>query len=155
VSSTSCLATARETTGVLIPSYEMVPGAILKAVEDASSIVAGATDEGGEYLSTSLVESMLAANVPDGSIVILPLTPPTFQLPSKHMFIRIHIRPQLMHTYGQCNAYSDGTEERLVPVGTPLNPPKYLVYVQHAVRCGFSKKINFFNFFVCAFFSVS
>jgi hypothetical protein len=77
VFSTSSLATARETTGILIPSYGIAPGAILKAAEEASSVVAGSTDEEGEYLSMSVVESMLVLNVPDGSIIILPMTPPT------------------------------------------------------------------------------
>jgi hypothetical protein len=128
---TSSVVMAMETTGVIIPSYEMARGAILKAVEDASSVVAGSTDEGGKHLSMSLVESMLAANVPDGSIIILLLMPPTegqamnftYLAASKHMFIRIHIRPQPMYTYGQCMAYSDGTEETLVPVGTPVKFP--------------------------------
>jgi hypothetical protein len=66
-----------ETTGVVIPRYEMVPGAILKAVEDAASVVQGSSDEGGEYFAMSLVESKLAAAVPDGAIITLPLTPPT------------------------------------------------------------------------------
>lgn len=138
MSSTSRFATVRETTGVIIPGHEMAPGAILKAVEDAASVVTGSTDEGGEYLSMSLVQSMLAADIPDASIIILPLTPPadgqvmdfTYLAASKHMFIKIRIRPQPMYTYGRCMAYSDGTEERLVPVGTHLKFPsstKYLV----------------------------
>jgi hypothetical protein len=49
-----------ETTGFVIPRYEMVPGAILKAVEDATSVVPGSSDEGGEYFAMSLVESKLA-----------------------------------------------------------------------------------------------
>jgi hypothetical protein len=115
----------------------MAPAAILKAVEEASSVVAGSIDEEGEYLSMSLVESMLAVNVPDGSIIILPLTPPTvgevmnstYVAASKHMFIRIHIRTQSMYTYGQCMTYSDGTEERLIPVGTPVKFPSSIKYL--------------------------
>jgi hypothetical protein len=113
----------------------MVPVAILKAVEDAASVVQGSSDEGGEYFAMSLVESKLAAAVPDGSIIILPLTPPTdgqvidftYLAASKHM---IHVLPQPLFTYGQCTAYSDGTGERPVPVGNSLKFPsatKYLV----------------------------
>jgi hypothetical protein len=137
-SSSLSLATARSTAGVLIPTYEMAPGAVLRAVEDASSVIAGSTDEGGEYLSMSLVESVSADRVPHGSIIILPLTPPTdgqtmdftYLAASKHMFIEVHYRPQPMYTYGQCVAYSDGTENRLIPVGNQVKFPsanKYLV----------------------------
>jgi hypothetical protein len=76
-SMSSSSSSAMETTAVLIPRYEMVPGSILKPVEDAASVVQGSSDEGSEYLAMSLVESMLAAAVPDGSVIILPLTLPT------------------------------------------------------------------------------
>jgi hypothetical protein len=87
----------------------MVPGAILKAVEDASSVCAGSSDEGGEYFAMSLVASMPAASVPDGSVIILPLTAPSdgertvfsYLASSKLMFIKIHVRPQPLFTYGQ------------------------------------------------------
>jgi hypothetical protein len=54
----------------------------------------------------------------------------TYVAASKHMFIRIHIRPQSMYTYGQYMANSDGTEERLVPVGTPV---KFLSSIKYFV----------------------
>jgi hypothetical protein len=71
-----------------------------------------------------LVASMPAASVPDGSVIVLPLTAPsdeectdfTYLASSKLMFIKIHVRPQPLFTYRQCMAYSDGTAERLVPV---------------------------------------
>jgi hypothetical protein len=72
------LESATETTGALIPIYEMVPYAILKTVEDAASVVQGSFDEGGEYLAKFLVESKLVEAVPDGTIIILPLAPPTY-----------------------------------------------------------------------------
>jgi hypothetical protein len=137
-SSSLSLATVRSTAGVIIPNYKMAPGTILRAVEDASSVIAGSTDEGGEYLSMSLVESASADRVPQGSIIILRLTPPTdgqtmdftYLAASKHMFIKVNYRPQPKYTYGQCVAYSDGTEERLIPVGNHVKFPsanKYLV----------------------------
>jgi hypothetical protein len=106
----------------------MIPGAILKPVEDASSAGAGSSDEGGKYFAMSLVASMPASSVRDGSVIVLPVTAPsdgertdfTYLASSKLMFIRIHIRPQPLFTYGQCMAYSDGTAERLVPVGAAL-----------------------------------
>jgi hypothetical protein len=52
-------------TGVLISRYELAPRAILRAVENASSIVPDSSDEDGEYLAMSLVVSKPAADVPD------------------------------------------------------------------------------------------
>jgi hypothetical protein len=130
-SSTSFLA------GVLIPRYELAPGAILRAVENASSVVPGSSDEDGEYLAMSLVVSKPAADVPEGSIVILPLTPPSegevtdfsYLAASKHMFLKIRKRPQPLFTYGQCVAYSDGTAERLVAVGESVKFPSATNYL--------------------------
>jgi methylmalonyl-CoA mutase cobalamin-binding subunit len=76
IPSTSVVVSVRETTGVRLPSYDMAPGAMLRAVEDASSVIAGSTDERGEYLAMSLVEVMPAAGVSDGPVIILPLTSP-------------------------------------------------------------------------------
>jgi hypothetical protein len=45
-----------------MPSYKMVPGAILKAVEDASSVVAGATNEGGDR-GPSTVDSKMSTTL--------------------------------------------------------------------------------------------
>jgi hypothetical protein len=138
IPSTSVVVSVSETTGVRLPSYDMAPGAMLRAVEDASSVIAGSTDERGEYLAMSLVEVIPAAGVPDGSVIILPLTSPsegelsnfTYLAASAHMYIRIHVRPQPLFTYGQCMAYSDGAEERVVPVGARVKFPSsdnYLV----------------------------
>jgi hypothetical protein len=93
----------------------------------------------------SLAASMLAASVPDGSVDLLPLAMPlegelldfTYVPASKHLFFRIHIRPQPQFTYGQCMAYSDGTLELLVPVGAIMKFPcgaNYLVAQPESVE---------------------
>jgi hypothetical protein len=54
----------------------------------------------------------------------------SFLASNKHMFISVHVRPQPISTYGQCMAYSAGTVEHPVPVGTFVKFPsatRYLV----------------------------
>lgn len=92
----------------------------------------GASDDAGEYFEMSLAASMLAGNLPGGSIIVLKLVEPldfTYVAASKHMFVRIHIRLQPRMTYGQCVAYTDGTVERLVPVGATVKFPSSTNYL--------------------------
>lgn len=127
----------RDTTGVIIPSHEMAPGAILRAVENASSVVSTTSNDAGEYWAMQLVASIPADAVPEGSIIILPLTDPfegepldfTYLASSKHMFLRILAKPQPRLTYGLCVTYSDGTLERLVPLGTTIKFPSVANYL--------------------------
>ena len=120
-----------------MPSYEMLPGMLLRAAENASSVVPGATDDAGEYLAMALIESIPAAMVPEASVIILPMVDPaegepldfTYLASSKHLFIRVHVRPQPRMTYGQCMAYSAGTVEKLVPVGTAVKFPSVTNYL--------------------------
>ena len=120
-----------------MPKYQTVPDLILKAVEYASSVVQESTDDDGEYLAMTLVHSVPAATVPEESIIILPLAVPsegallnfTYLAASKHVFIRIHVRPQPRLTYGQCMAYSYGTSEQLIPIGAFIKFPSAANYL--------------------------
>jgi hypothetical protein len=47
------------------------------SVRWGNATVPGSSDEDGECLAMSLVVSKPVADVPEGSIVILPLTPPS------------------------------------------------------------------------------
>ena len=123
--------------GFTMPVYDMAPGAILRAAENASSVQPGATDNAGEYMAMALVESVLAAAVPDSAVIILPLAEPvegqildfTYLAASSHMFVKINCRPQPRLTYGHCLAVSDGTAEPLVPIGSALKFPSVTNYL--------------------------
>ena len=136
-SSSSTCASARTAVGVLLPVYDIAPGAVLRAVENASSVELGATDDAGEYLAMAMVESTLAAAVLEGAIIVLPMTELveggrmdfTYLAASHLMFIRVNFRPQPRLTYGQCIAYTDGFEELPVPVGTTFKFPSVTNYL--------------------------
>ena len=106
-------------------------------MEYASSVVQESTDDDGEYLAMTLMHSLPAATVPEESIIILPLVVPiegvplnfTYVAASKHVFIRIHVRPQPRLTYGQCMAYSEGSFEQLIPIGAYIKFPSVANYL--------------------------
>ena len=106
----------RAASGIILPVYDLAPDLVLRAVENASSVVPGATDDAGEYMAMALVDSIPAAAVPDGSVIILPLAVSnegaimdfTYLAASSHMFITVNFRPQPRLTYGHCLAYTTG-----------------------------------------------
>ena len=136
-SSSSTGVPARTALGVIMPVYDLAPGVVLKAVENASSVVQCATDDAGKYLAIAMVDSMLATAVPEGAIIVLPLTNLvegnpmdfTYLAASQMMFVRLNFRPQPRLTYGHCMAYSDGIDERSVPVGTAFKFPSVSNYL--------------------------
>ena len=139
MSTSSSFATApvRAAAAFALPVYDMAPGAILKAVENASSVVPGASDDAGEYMEMALVDSVPAAAVPNSAIIVLPLATPvegaildfTYLAASDHMFVRVNCRPQPRLTYGHCLAFSDGTAEPLVPIGAAIKFPSVTNYL--------------------------
>jgi hypothetical protein len=64
-------------------------------------------------------------SVPDGSIIIIPLTPPseddilnfTYLAREKSMFVKLHETLRERNTYGHIMSYSAGTSDKLYPVG--------------------------------------
>jgi hypothetical protein len=89
--------------GVRLPVYEAITGNLLRQFEHASSISSTSTyDEGEMY---ALFAAMIPAEgVPDGSIMIIPLSSPseedsldfTFLASRKSMFVKIHDVPREM-----------------------------------------------------------
>lgn len=136
-SSSSSSVPERAASGIILPVYDLAPDLVLRAVENASSVVPGATDDAGEYMAMALVDSIPAAAVPDGSIIVLPLAVSsegtikdfTYLAASSHMFITVNFRPQPRLTYGHCLAYTAGTMERLVPVGAAIKFPSVTNYL--------------------------
>lgn len=94
--------------GVVLPTYPLVAGELLRAFEHAASIEDGQTDDDGEQYAMQMVHSVPAAEVPANSIIVIPLTAPradealdiTFLAASKSMFFQIHEKPQARMTYG-------------------------------------------------------
>lgn len=60
----SATASSVQTGGVMIPAYPL---------ENAASIVAGHTDDEGEYFAMLMVSWVPAADVPAISVVVIPL----------------------------------------------------------------------------------
>ena len=139
MASSSSFATVpvRTATTFAVPVYDMAPGAVLRAVENASSIVPGARDDAGEYMEMALVDLVPAAEVPDSAIIVIPLATPvegeildfTYLAASDHLFVRVNCRPQPRLTYGHCLAFSDGTAEPMVPVGAAIKFPSVSNYL--------------------------
>ena len=83
-----------ETGGVIIPAYPLASGAMSRALENAASIVAGHTDDAGEYYAMQMATSVPAVDVPANSVVVIPLDTPradqvldfTFLASCKSMF---------------------------------------------------------------------
>ena len=134
----SATASSVETGGVAIPAYPLATGAMLRALEHAASIVAGHTDDEGEYYAMQMVSSVPAADVPANSVVVVPLDAPqadgllnfTFLASCKLMFFQVHEKPQTRMTYGHCANFSAGTLDRPIPIGALLKFPSmghYLV----------------------------
>ena len=123
--------------GVLLPSYEVVSGSILRQLEHASSVESASTDDEGEFYAL-LAMMAPAETVPDGSIIIVPLDPPaqdealdfTFVSGRKSMFVKVHDKPQTRNTYGHVASYSAGTADKPFPVGTLIKfatPANFIV----------------------------
>jgi hypothetical protein len=62
--------------GVCVPVYDLAPGRILRAVEHASSLANEYADDAGEFYSMAMAELLVAAEVPTGAIIVLPLFEP-------------------------------------------------------------------------------
>ena len=116
--------------GVCVPVYELAPPSNLKAVEHASSLEDTCTDDAGEYYSMAMAESVAAGQVPDGAVIVLPLSEPTedqrldftFLASSPLVFLRVYSKPQPRMTYCRVSH-----EEEEYPGGGPA-PSIYVMY---------------------------
>ena len=126
-----------ETGGVIIPAYPLASGAMSRALENAASIVAGHTDDAGEYYAMQMATSVPAVDVPANSVVVIPLDTPradqvldfTFLASCKSMFFQVHEKPQARMTYGHCSNFSAGTVDRPVPIGALMRFPSMSNYL--------------------------
>ena len=118
-------ASSVEESGVHLPVYESITGHLLRQFEHVSSVASTSTDDDGE--TYALFASMTSAeDVPDGSIMIVPLIPPmvtdvldfTFLASGKSLFVKIHEVPRGRNTCGHVVSYSAGTVDKPYPVGT-------------------------------------
>ena len=133
----SATASSVETGGVTIPAYPLANGEMMRALEHAASIVAGHTDDDGEYYAMQMVTSVPAADVPANSVVVIPLDAPqgdqvlnfTFLASCKSMFFQVHEKPQTRMTYGHCSNFSVGTVDRPIPIGALVRFPSMSHYL--------------------------
>ena len=110
--------------GVHLPVYESITGDLLLQFEHASSVEPTSTNDEGETNALFAVKCRGNA-VPDGSIIIVPLTPPiesdvldfTFMGNGGAMFIKLHETPRERNTYGHVASYSVCLAVQLDPVG--------------------------------------
>ena len=81
---------------------------MLPCVDHASSVTSESTEEKGEFYAMALLQPLLAALVPENSIIVIPLVPPqedqpldmTYVADTSLMFIHVHEKPQTRITYG-------------------------------------------------------
>ena len=74
---------------------------MMHSLENAASIVAGHTDDEGEYYAIQMATSVPAADFPANSVVVIPLDKPrenqalnfTFLASCKSMFFQVHEKP--------------------------------------------------------------
>jgi hypothetical protein len=124
-------------TGVRVPVYELAPAPILRAVEHASSLVNDCTDEAGEFYSLAMAEVLKLHEVPEGAVVVLPLSEPASNQPidfsflalSPLVFLQLYSKPQPRSTYGYVAGYSDGTTDRPLAMGAKVRFPSVDNYV--------------------------
>jgi hypothetical protein len=99
------------------------------------------SDEVGEaYLL--FAEVILAAAVPNESIIVIPLAPPevgkvlvfSYVAKSKVMFVQLHETPKRFMTYGHCLGYSTGTVDPPLAVEQVLKFPSMATYIVAKVR---------------------
>ena len=118
-------------TGVVIPTYAMLPPPLLPCVDHAASVNLDSTDEVGEFYAMALLQPLLAAQVPDNAIIAIPLLPPpedqpldmTYVAATSLMFVHVHEKPQTRMTYGHVAGYSAGTVPLPIPVSTMVKFP--------------------------------
>ena len=103
-----------------VPVYELAPASILRAVENASSLEDACSDDAGEFYSMAMAESVAAGLVPDGAVIVLPLSEPmddqrldfSFLASSPLVFLRVFSKPQPRMTYCQVAGYTAGARDR-------------------------------------------
>ena len=89
-------------------------------MENASSLEDACSDDAGEFYSMAMAESVAAGLVPDGAVIVLPLSEPmddqrldfSFLASSPLVFLRVFSKPQPRMTYCQVAGYTAGARDR-------------------------------------------
>jgi hypothetical protein len=113
------------TNGVFLPNFPLAAGDLLRAIENAGSVVATSTDDAGEYYAMAMAAVVPTAELLEGAIIVIPLTSPradealdfTFVAGADCMYFQVHGVPQSRCTYGHCAAYSADAPDRPVEIG--------------------------------------
>lgn len=125
-SSTNSSTNSLNDIGVLrLPTHELLPGVLLKAVEDADLLVATSTGEDGEYFGMQLARNVAVADIAPDSVIMLPLFVTADAVPldfdsmaaGPRIYLKLVGPPQRIMSYAICLAYSEGAVGRVVPVG--------------------------------------
>ena len=82
----------------MIPAYPLATGAMTRALENAASIVAGHTNDEGDYYTMKMATSVRAADVSANSVLVIPLDAPraeqllnfTFLAACKSMSLQVY-----------------------------------------------------------------
>ena len=120
-----------------IPTHELLPQLSLNALIAMAQCGSTSSDEAGEFFAMAIAVKVLAAQVPVGSLVIIPLAPPpvgseanmTYLATVPLMFLQLDGLPQPISTYGQCFALSEGAGDFDIPTGSLFKFPSLSHYV--------------------------
>jgi hypothetical protein len=139
--------------GVSLPSFPLATGDLLHAIENSGSVERRSTDDAGKYYSMAMASVILAAEVQESSVIVIPLTAPrpdealdfTFVAAADCMFFQLHRVPHSRCTYGHCAAYFTDAPNRPVEVGAVfkfLSLTRYLVDSKELAAASASKLIR-------------
>ena len=140
----------RAVSGVVLPTYPLVEGDLMRALENAAAVRAGQTDDEGEQYAMEMVKSITAAEVPVNSMIVIPLSAPraeevldfTYLASSKSMYFQIHEKPQNRMTYGHCSQYSVGITDFPLPIGALVKFPSMSHYLVAQPRLSEAVRIS-------------
>ena len=116
-SSTNSSTNSLNDIGVLrLPTHKLLPGVLLKAVEDADLLVATSTGEDGEYFGMQLARNVAVADIAPDSVIMLPLFVTADAVPldfdsmaaGPRIYLKLVGPPQRIMSYAICLAYSEG-----------------------------------------------
>jgi hypothetical protein len=120
-----------------IPNHQLLPQLSVNALIAMAQCGSTSSDEAGEYFAMAIAVKVQAAQVPNGSLVIVPLAPPTrgseadmsYLASVPIMFLKLDGLPQPISTYGQCFALSEGADDFDIPTGSLFKFPSLSHYV--------------------------
>ena len=120
-----------------IPTHQLLPQLSVNALVAMAQCGSVSSDEAGEYFAMAIALKVPAAQVPNGSLIIIPLVPPlrgseadmSYLASVPLMFLKLDGLPQPISTYGQCFALSEGADDFDIPNGSLFKFPSLSHYV--------------------------